>query len=281
MPLLAFATSFAMVGICTGLAQGGGADPLTVVTLRTLGTVALFLAWFRIAGVPLALPPRERAIAAAIGLPLCINNYLLNLAIAEIPVPLVVLLFYLWPAITTAVSWLTGRERFGWMRLAGLITAFAGVALALNVDFTAAQMKGVWLALSGAVAWSATFLLTSHFFRGRDTRPATLHMTITAATVFLVAALVWGLSLPKTAAGWAGVIGVPFFYAFAMIGLFTASARLGPVRVGFFMNFEPIAAVILAALILGQRLEPVQLAGGALVVGALFLFRPPPAPSSV
>ena len=41
------------------------------------------------------------------------------------------------------------------------------------------------------------------------------------------------------------------------------------------MNFEPIAAVILAALILGQRLEPVQLAGGALVVGALFLFRPP------
>ena len=49
-----------------------------------------------------ALPPRERAIAVAIGIPLCINNYLLHLAIAEIPVPLVVLLFYLWPAITTA-----------------------------------------------------------------------------------------------------------------------------------------------------------------------------------
>src|SRR5690348_15436002 len=83
--LVAFATSFAMVGVCTGLAQGGGADPLTVVTLRTLGTVALFLAWFRIARVPLELPPRERAIAVALGIPLCINNYLLNLAIAEIP----------------------------------------------------------------------------------------------------------------------------------------------------------------------------------------------------
>jgi drug/metabolite transporter (DMT)-like permease len=272
--LLAFATSFAMVGICTGLAQAGGADPLTVVTLRTLGTVVLFVLWFRIAGVPLALPPRERMIAAAIGLPLCVNNYLLNLAIAEIPVPLVVLLFYLWPAITTAVSWLTGSERFGWMRLAGLVTAFAGVALALNVDFTAAQMKGVWLALAGAVAWSVTFLLTSHFFQGRDPRPATLHMTGTAAAIFALAALIYGMNLPQTAAGWTGVIGVPFFYAFAMIGLFTATARLGPMRVGFFMNFEPIAAVILASLILGQRLEPVQLAGGALVVGALFLFRP-------
>ena len=76
---------------------------------------------------------------------------------------------------------------------------------------------------------------------------------------------------------WAGVLGVPFFYAFAMIGLFVATARLGPMRVGFTMNFEPIAAVVLAALILGQRLEPVQLAGGALVVAALFLFRPPTA----
>jgi drug/metabolite transporter (DMT)-like permease len=92
--LLAFAASFAMVGVCTALAQGGGADPLTVVMLRTVGTVALFLAWFRFVHVPLGLPPRERAIAAAIGIPLCINNYLLNLAIAESPVPLVVLLFY-------------------------------------------------------------------------------------------------------------------------------------------------------------------------------------------
>ena len=263
-----------MVGVCTGLAQGAGADPLTVVTLRTLGTVALFLVWFRIAGVPLVLPPRERAIAIALGIPLCINNYLLNLAIAEIPVPLVVLLFYLWPAITTAVSWITGRERFGWMRLAGLVVAFLGVALTLNADFTAAQMKGVWLALGGAVAWSVTFLLTTRFSQGRDTRPITFHMTAAAAAVFAVASFFHGIRLPESAPGWAGILGVPFFYAFAMIGLFTATQRLGPMRVGFYMNFEPIAAVILAALILGQRLEPVQLAGGALVVAALFVFRP-------
>lgn len=274
--LLGFATSFAMVGICTALALGGGSDPLTVVTLRTLGTVALFLTWFRIAGVPFAMPARDRAIALAIGIPLCINNYLINLAIAEIPVPLVVLLFYLWPAITTAISWGLGKERFGWARLAGLATAFAGVALALNVDFTAAQATGVWLAIAAAIAWSATFLLTSHFFHGRDTRPATLHMTLTAATVFVTACFITGeVSFPQTAAGWAGVLGVPFFYAFAMIGLFTATARLGPIRTGFYMNFEPIAAVVLSAAILGQTLAPVQLAGGALVMAALFLFRPP------
>jgi len=65
------------------------------------------------------------------------------------------------------------------------------------------------------------------------------------------------------------------FYAFAMIGLFVSSARYGALRSAFWLNFEPIASVLLAALILGQVLAPVQLAGAALVVAALFLFRPP------
>jgi drug/metabolite transporter (DMT)-like permease len=265
-----------MVGVCTGLALEGGADPLATVTLRTLGTVALFALYFRLSGVAFGLPGRDRAIALAIGLPLALNNYLMTAAMAEIPVPLVVLIFYLWPGLTSAASWATGRDRFRWASLAGLVLAFAGIGLALNVDFTAAQAKGVWLALAAAVTFSAVFLLTSHYFHGRDTRSVTLHMTLVAAVLFVAAWLAQGgAALPATAAGWAGALAMPFFYAFAMIGLFAATVRLGPMRTGFYMNFEPIAAVALAAVILGQRLAPVQLAGAALVIAALFLFRPP------
>jgi drug/metabolite transporter (DMT)-like permease len=263
-----------MVGICTGLAFGAGANPLTVVTLRTVGTVLVFIVYFRMAGVSLRLPPRERLIALALGLPLCLNNYLLNAAMAEIPVPLAVLIFYLWPAITSVASWLMGKERFRWTSLAGLAAAFAGLALALNVDFTAAQAHGAGYALGAAFAWSAVYLLMGHGFAGRATQVPTLYMTFTSATVFVAACLLTrDIELPQRASGWAGVLGVPFFYAFAMIGLFWASARLGAVRTGFFMNFEPVAAIVLAALILDQVLAPVQLAGAALVIAALYLFR--------
>jgi drug/metabolite transporter (DMT)-like permease len=273
--VLVFAVSFAMVGVCTALALEGGSNPLTVVTVRTLGTVALFLAYFRLAGVPFAMPLRERLIALAIGIPLSVNNYMLNAAIAEIPVPLVVLIFYLWPGITAAASWGLGKERFRWRSFAGLALAFAGVGLALNVEFSAAQAKGVYLAMGAAVTWSATFLLIGHFFHGRDTRPATLNMSFTALAVFVVATLAAdAFVLPMRTSGWAGIAGVAVFYAFAMIGIFTATVRLGAARTGFFMNVEPVAAVVLAALILGQRLAPIQLAGAALVVAALFLFRP-------
>jgi drug/metabolite transporter (DMT)-like permease len=274
--LLAFAASFAMTGVCTALAIGGGSNPLTTVTVRTLTAVVLLLAWLRFSGVPLALGRGDAGRVLLIALPLAANNYMLNAAFGEIPVPLAVLIFYLWPALTTAVSWVSGGERFRWRTAAGLALAFAGVALALNVEFTAAQARGVWFALGASLTWSIAFLLTGYFFRGRDTRPATLHMSAIALALFLAACLVTGeVRLPQTAPGWGGIAGVGFFYAFALIGLFAATAQLGPARSGFYMNFEPIASVLLAALILGQRLAPVQLAGAALVISALFLFRPP------
>ena len=265
-----------MTGVCTALAIGGGSNPLTVVTARTIVTVLLLLAWLRFAGVALAMPRRDMMLAVLIAIPLSINNYLLNAALAEIPVPLAVLIFYLWPAITTAASWALGRERFRGRTAIGLAAAFAGVALALDVEFTEAQARGVWFALGASLTWSLTFLLTGHFFRGRDTRPPTLYMSLTALTFFVAACVITGdVRLPQTPAGWSGIAAVGFFYVFALIGLFTATARIGPMRAGFYMNFEPIAALLLAALILGQTLAPIQLAGAALVICALFVFRPP------
>jgi drug/metabolite transporter (DMT)-like permease len=114
---------------------------LTVVTVRTLAAIALLTGWLCYSGISLGLPRRDLAIALLIGIPLCINNYMLNAAIGEIPVPLVVLIFYTWPALTTAASWLLGKERFRWRAAAGLALAFAGVALTLNVQFTAAQAQ--------------------------------------------------------------------------------------------------------------------------------------------
>ncbi|MBI2315629.1 MAG: DMT family transporter [Betaproteobacteria bacterium] len=273
--VLAVATSYALVGICTGLALEAGSNVLTVVAVRTSGTVLLLLAYFRAAGVSLAMPARERGLAIRIGILLCLGTYLINAAFVKIQVPLAVLILYLWPAITTGISWALGKERFRWRILFGLVFAFTGVALSLNVEFNSAQWTGVALAIGSSLAWSAVFLLTEHFFQGRDSRPATFTMLVTAAVIFALLCAVSGeVVMPSSASGWAGLSTMPFFYAFALIGLFLAISSIGASKSGFYMNFEPIASVLLAAPILGQRLAPIQLAGGTLVVAALFLFRP-------
>lgn len=263
-----------MVGVCSALALDAGANPLTVVTVRTAETVVLLLAWFRVAGVPLRAGWPDLLRAGVIAVPLTINNYLLNSAFGLIPVPLAVLIFYLWPALSTVASWILGRDRFRARSAAGLVAAFAGVALTLNVELSAAQARGVWLAAGAALTWSAAFILMGQLFERRDTRAATFHATAMALVIFVAACFITeDVRLPQGAAGWSGLAVIGLFYSFALIGLFAATARIGPMRAGFYMNFEPVAAVLLAALILGQRLQPVQLAGAALVIGALFLFR--------
>ena len=270
-----------MVGVCAALAIQSGSNPLTVVSVRAAETVALLFVWLRFSGVGLWVAPRDYARVVLIAIPLTLNNYMLNAAFGLIPVPLAVLIFYLWPALSTVASWFLGRDRFRARSAAGLVLAFAGVAAALNVEFTAAQAKGVWLAAGASVTWSVSFLLMTIFFGGRDTRPATFHTTVIALAAFLAACLVTGdVRAPTTVAGWSGLAAVGLFYSFALIGLFAATARLGPMRAGFYMNFEPVATVLLSALILGQTLAPVQLAGAALVICALFLFRSAPASPS-
>ena len=266
-----------MVGVSTALALLGGSTPLTVVALRSFGALVILLIYFRMARLPLAMTNRERWIATGIAIPFCINAYSINFAISKIPVPLTILIFYSWPAIVALVSWFARTEVFRWRGFLGLTFAFFGVGLALNVDLNAAQATGVAFALVSAFAWSTVFLLIHRFFPGRDTRPVTLHLAVISAAVFAVACIAMRtFTLPVQMKGWVGVAGVTFFYAFALIGIFTAAVYVGPMRTGFFMNFEPIASVLLSALILGQHLAPVQYCGAALVVLALFLFRPPP-----
>ena len=252
---------------------------LTVVTVRTLGVLAILVVYVRFAGIAISGPTfsaRDRAVALAIGVSLCTNNYAMNASLTHIPIPLAVLIFYTWPAIITIASWVLGKERFNGRGLAGTLLAFAGLALALNVDFTAGQRTGVLLALFSALSWSLTAMLVGHFFKGRDARPVTLWMTLTGAVVFVIATLVTGdFVWPRDMPGTIGLACIAFFFAFGMIGLFTATATIGAARAGFFMNFEPLAAVALSAILLGQVLAPIQLAGAALVMVALFLFRPP------
>ena len=273
--VIAYATSFAMVGVCTGLALGGGGGVITFLTARTLGVVAVLAIYLRVVGVTIKLPARDRGIAVGIGLIQCLNAYLIAAEMAEIPVPLAVLIFYLWPAITSVASWMLGKEPFRWRMLLGLAAAFVGIALALNVEFTSAQAKGVAFAFASAFTWSLIFMLTGHFFHGRDTRPLTFHMMAVVGMVFLILCLVTGeFVLPHTTGGLLAVAAVPFLFAYAMIGLLAATGSLGPSRSGFYMNAEPVASVLLSAAILGQQLAPIQLVGAALVITALFVFRP-------
>ncbi len=78
-----------------------------------------------------------------------------------------------------------------------------------------------------------------------------------------------GMSLPDNSTGWVGLTLLALLYGSGFSILFIFVPRLDMARNAPVMNFEPVASLLIAYLVLGQMLSPSQLVGGAVVVGVI------------
>ena len=78
-----------------------------------------------------------------------------------------------------------------------------------------------------------------------------------------------GFHLPQAAPGWWGLAALTCLYGTGFTIMFTVLPRLGVVGNSAIMNVEPVFALVLAWLVLGQVIAPVQIAGALVVVGAV------------
>ncbi len=275
--VLAFATSYGCVSVFTGAALAEGAGSATVLLMRGLGSAVLLWLALVLSGKAWRLPPRERNRSLAIGLVLAGGNFCMVEAVREIPVPIAVLILYTFPILTALASALLGRESLTGRMLFALVMAFAGLAIIVHARIDDYTLKGIVLAFGASVAFSTVLILQSLVFKDGDPMRRTLHMLLTVAAVMIVTcALSGGIQLPTSIFGLATLSAIPIAYVLGITGLFMAARAIGPARTSLFMNFEPIAAAILAALLLGQTLTLVQIGGAAIVLLALLIARGPP-----
>jgi hypothetical protein len=65
------------------------------------------------------------------------------------------------------------------------------------------------------------------------------------------------------------LIGLTCLYGSGFTLMFTVLPKLGVVGNTAIMNVEPVFALVLGWAILGQRIEPIQIAGAVVVVAAV------------
>ena len=164
--------------------------------------------------------------------------------------------------------------------LVAMPVILVGLALALDVFGAASGLgaQGQWARIGAGVAFAlaaaATFglalVLTQHEAGDVDGRVRTATtMTMAGLVALATVALQGGFHLPDAPAGWGGLAALTFLYGTAFTIMFTVLPRLGVVGNSAIMNVEPVFALVLAWLILGQAIAPVQVAGALLVVGAV------------
>jgi len=294
--VVASALAFALDGPVARAAYQQGMDPAAFGFWRALaGAVVLggFLVTRPRSGVLASIGRMRRpavirlALAAVAGLGL---NLALFQAFARLPVAVAVAVFGCYPLLVAA--WEAGSRR----RAAGVIgpgvgmcmaaVAVIGLVLLIHPDpLVPVPAAGLLLALLAAVlhaayillgrdGWgeigdgAATFLIVATAAAGLGaltavTRPATVLVPVTdlrLTTLLLLEGALAGAAAPL---------------------LFLAGLRrIGATQTAVLSLCEPLAATLLAAVMLGQQPAPAQLLGAALLVGAGIAVQAAPASRS-
>jgi drug/metabolite transporter (DMT)-like permease len=280
---LASAVAFGAMAIFGKLAYDEGASVATLLAVRFLLAAALF--WVLVAATGAArrlreLSRRDLALAlllGAVGYSAQAGAYFA--ALRRLDASLLSLLLYTFPAMVTVAAIALGRERASRRTGGALALASAGLFLVLaGAGAGALDPLGTVLGVSAAVIYS-TYVLTSAGVAER-VGPLLLSALVCtgAATTLTLVGVAGGAVHPGdvSAAGFGWLAGIALVSTVGAISLFFAGLqRVGPTTASILSTAEPLTTVVLAYLAFGESLAPVQLAGGALVLGAVLVLSVP------
>jgi drug/metabolite transporter (DMT)-like permease len=276
---LASAVAFGAMAIFGKLAYDEGATVGTLLSVRFLLAAVLF--WVLVAGTGAArhlrtLSRRDLGIALALGgVGYSAQAGAYFAALQRLDASLLSLLVYAFPAMVTVAAIVLGRERANRRTAAALALASGGLVLVLaGAGAGALDPVGTFLGVSAAVIYS-TYVLTSAGIAER-VGPLVLSALVctgAATTLTLAGAAGGDMQLGSvSAAGFGWLAGIAIVSTVGAISLFFAGLQLvGPTTASILSAAEPLTTVLLAFLAFGESLGPVQLAGGALVLGAVLV----------
>jgi drug/metabolite transporter (DMT)-like permease len=275
--------------ICYGItpifaryAYEGGSTPLALLAFRYLLVAGLLLTVALLRGRAVTLPKGQRRAGILFGVIFTLASWGFLSAIRTLPVSLAVLIFFSHPIIVVLASRCFGGASLGAARAIAVVSAFAGLALALGVSpglgIGGLDPHGLAFSALSTGCYAAMLLFGGRVVRRSDAMTLNLNtMTIAAALCLPAAILAGDFVLPATAQAWLGVGGLILTYLLGVVTFFAALDRIGPSRTAMLSYVEPIVSILGAVFVLGETLTIAQTAGIAVMVGALTIMARPPA----
>jgi drug/metabolite transporter (DMT)-like permease len=268
--------------VAARIAFNNGVDVATAVVFRSGVTTLVIVALLAASRVRVSFSARHKRMLPLIGLLIGIQSLCLYSSVARLPVALALLAFNTYPIWTALWAAVVYRQKPERAMLIAMPVILVGLALALDVFGAASGLgasgqwarigAGVAFALAAAGTFGLALVITQQETADVDGRVRTATtMTIAGLIALGVVGAQGGFHLPQAAAGWGGLAALTFLYGTAFTIMFTVLPKLGVVGNSAIMNVEPVFALVLAWLILGQAIAPVQVAGALLVVGAVMV----------
>jgi drug/metabolite transporter (DMT)-like permease len=276
--LIVAAFCYSTLGILGKAALKEGVPLLSILSTRFTLAALLFWAWLllvpRLRRALAELPSRRIAALFVWGFfGFAGQSALFFGALQIISASLTEVLLYTCPAFLALILWGTTGKRPTAARLVAITLALAGTYLCAGPLGGATSTPGVVLAILAGL-WYAVFLVLMHRLTPGVPGGVSGALIVSGAAVAfdLATLLDGGYTLPATPAAWAAVLGLVLGATVFGFVLFVAGLnRVGPQIASILSTFEPLGTLLLAALLLGERLALPQWGGAGLIIGAAFL----------
>lgn len=261
------------VVVSASATQIGAAFGVTIIPLvGPVGVVALRQAVAAVVLIVVTRPPlrtlgaRRLAPGVLLGIALLVMNTAFYAALQRADLGLVVTVEFLGPlAVALAASRRLGDVALGALALAGVVALTVPVGAARA---SAPDALGLVLALAAAVAWAGYIVLSQRAGRVLPGVVGTAVGSVVASLGTLPVLVLALLALPAAqlphvlAIGVVtGVLSSALPYSIDILVLRSLPRSL----FGMLQSLHPVAAAVFGLLVLGQRLDPLQVAGIAAV----------------
>lgn len=264
------AASFGTLAIFGRFAYNDGMDIYTVLFLR-FGISASFMT------VILLLRkehfPHGRILAQLVGmgaLGYVGQSFLYLTAIKYASAGLVALLLYLYPFFVAVLSMIFLRETITRTKIIVLVMALFGAAL--TVGPVSGQLIGALMAIAAALIYSIYIIVGTGVMKHVTAVQSSTIIFASAGTVYGLLTFANGAHFPASNSGWLAMLGIIIVSTIIPVVTFLAGLeRVGPTNAAMLSTLEPVVTVLLAAWLFGDKLLPIVMFGGGLILVAVIL----------
>ena len=264
------AASFGTLAIFGRYAYTDGMDTFTVLFIR-FGSSAVFMT------VVLLLRkkhfPRGQILAQLVGmgaLGYVGQSFMYMTAIKYASSGLVALLLYLYPMFVFILSVMILHEKVTSVKVISLALAVVGAAL--TVDPNGGQLIGALMAIAAALIYSVYIIVGTGVMKHVSAIQSSTIIFASAGMVYGMLTFANGAHFPASNSGWLAMLGMIVFSTIIPVVTFLAGLeRIGPTNAAMLSTLEPVVTVLLAAWLFGERLMPIVLVGGGLILLAVIL----------
>jgi drug/metabolite transporter (DMT)-like permease len=256
-----------------------GLSPIQLVQLRTtIASVVLFAGLLIFRRHLLKVERRDIPYFIMMGVILAAVHFTYLYTISLIPVAVAILIQYQSPILIALHARIFRKKRLSRFAVFAIMGAIAGCYLmvgAYNLALFSLNKAGILAGLVSAVVF-ALYAIKSE--DGMRTYPAWTILTY----ALLVAAVIWNVVQPPFGAfrrgydalSWGLILYIAVFGTAISFGLYNLGIRsIKATHASITATLEPVFAGIIAYALLGEGLEPLQIAGGGLVIFSILLLQ--------